>query len=238
MRTLDAAIANVQQFHENLKSKHILITAGPTREAIDPVRYISNHSSGKMGFAIAEAARSMGAQVTLVAGPVSLECNRAIKRVDVISAQQMQAAVLEHASSCDVFISVAAVSDYRLENVRDQKIKKDDDQMQLSLVKNPDILQEVAALKDRPFCVGFAAETEKVEAHARGKLERKNLDMIAANHVGQPDNPVFGTDTNALDVYWRADNGHHAIEAASKSQVAISLLNVIAGQLTAQAIKP
>ena len=238
MRTLDAAIANVQQFHENLKSKHILITAGPTREAIDPVRYISNHSSGKMGFAIAEAARSMGAQVTLVAGPVSLECNRAIKRVDVISAQQMQTAVLEHASSCDVFISVAAVSDYRLENVRDQKIKKDDDQMQLSLVKNPDILQEVAALQDRPFCVGFAAETEKVEAHARGKLERKNLDMIAANHVGQPDNPVFGTDTNALDVYWRADNGHHAIEAASKSQVAISLLNVIAGQLTAQAIKP
>jgi len=238
MRTLDAAIANVQQFHENLKSKHILITAGPTREAIDPVRYISNHSSGKMGFAIAEAARSMGAQVTLVAGPVSLECSKAIKRVDVISAQQMQTAVLEHASSCDVFISVAAVSDYRLENVRDQKIKKDDDQMQLSLVKNPDILQEVAALQDRPFCVGFAAETEKVEAHARGKLERKNLDMIAANHVGQPDNPVFGTDTNALDVYWRADNGHHAIEAASKSQVAISLLNVIAGQLTAQAIKP
>lgn len=217
-----------------LTDKHILITAGPTREAIDPVRYISNHSSGKMGFAIAEAALAMGASVTLVAGPVSLNASPAIKRVDVVSAQQMLDAVMANVESSDVFISVAAVSDYRLEAVRDQKIKKNDEQMQLSLIKNPDILKQVAALPRRPFCVGFAAETENVEAHARGKLERKKLDMIAANHVAQPDSPVFGSDTNALDVYWPGDDAHKAIAAASKTDVARSLLDIVATRLIAK----
>ena len=215
----------------SLLGKHVLITAGPTREAIDPVRYISNHSSGKMGFAIAEAALLMGARVTLVAGPVSLQCNHAIRRIDVVSAVQMQEAVMHMAGESDIFISVAAVSDYRLEHVMDQKIKKDDEQMQLTLIKNPDILKQVAAMTDRPFCVGFAAETQDVENHARGKLVNKKLDMIAANQVAQPDNPVFGSDTNALDVYWGENAGHASIGSASKAAVASQLLDLIARQM-------
>ncbi|MFK7995219.1 MAG: bifunctional phosphopantothenoylcysteine decarboxylase/phosphopantothenate--cysteine ligase CoaBC [Granulosicoccus sp.] len=213
-----------------LSGKHILITAGPTREAIDPVRYISNHSSGKMGFALAEAASNMGARVTLVAGPVSLSSDAAIQRINVVSANQMLDAVMQVAESSDIFISVAAVSDYRLEEVQEQKIKKNDEQMTLKLIKNPDILKQVAALEKRPFCVGFAAETEHVETHARTKLENKKLDIIAANRVGQPDNPVFGSDTNALDVYWTDDNGHQSIAAASKTQVAQTLMDIIAVQ--------
>ena len=127
---------------QTLAGKHLLITAGPTREAIDPVRYISNHSSGKMGFAIAEAALGMGATVTLVAGPVSLKCSSAIRRIDVVSASEMHDAVMQAANGCDVFISVAAVSDYRLEHIKEQKIKKSDEQMQLSLIRNPDILKD------------------------------------------------------------------------------------------------
>jgi len=218
--------------HSNaLSGKKILITAGPTREAIDPVRYISNRSSGKMGFALAEAALAMGADVTLVSGPVSLSCSSAIKRIDVESATQMLDAVMPAAALSDVFISVAAVSDYRLEEIREQKIKKNDKQMTLTLIKNADILRQVAAMDRRPFCVGFAAETEHVEAHARAKLQDKRLDMIAANQVAQPDNPVFGSDTNALDVYWPADNGHRSIAAASKSSIAHSLLELIASHL-------
>ena len=215
----------------SLNGKQVLITAGPTREAIDPVRYISNHSSGKMGFAIAEAALVMGARVTLIAGPVSLDCNSKINRIDVVSASDMHKAVMQAAHNSDVFISVAAVSDYRLEQIRDQKIKKSDEQMQLSLIRNPDILKDVAALAQRPFCVGFAAETEHVETHARDKLARKNLDMIAANHVGQPDDPVFGSDTNALEVYWPDNNGHQSIPAAEKANIAYSLLEIIAKRL-------
>ncbi len=211
----------------SLKGRHILITAGPTREAIDPVRYISNHSSGKMGFALAEAAREAGARVTLVAGPVNLSSDPAIKRIDVVSAKDMLEAVMGAVGDADVFISVAAVSDYRLEQIQEQKIKKSADQMTLSLVRNPDILHSVSALPDRPFVVGFAAETEQVEAHARGKMERKALDMIAANHVAQADNPVFGSDTNALDVYWPVDQGHAHIPSADKQAVARSLLDII-----------
>ncbi|MFK8083958.1 MAG: bifunctional phosphopantothenoylcysteine decarboxylase/phosphopantothenate--cysteine ligase CoaBC [Granulosicoccus sp.] len=214
-----------------LSGKQVLITAGPTREAIDPVRYISNRSSGKMGFALAEAALAMGANVTLVAGPVSLACSSEIHRVDVESATQMLNAVMQVADQSDVFISVAAVSDYRLEEIRNQKIKKTDKQMTLTLIKNSDILKQVAAMDKRPFCVGFAAETEQVETHARAKLKNKQLDMIAANHVAQPGNPVFGSDTNALDVYWSEDNGHHPIAAASKTDVAQSLLELIASRL-------
>ena len=215
----------------SLNGKQVLITAGPTREAIDPVRYISNHSSGKMGFAIAEAALTIGAHVTLIAGPVSLDCSSNINRIDVVSASDMHKAAMQAAPTSDVFISVAAVSDYRLEQIQDQKIKKSSEQMQLSLIRNPDILKDVAALAQRPFCVGFAAETEHVEAHARDKLARKEIDMIAANHVGQPDDPVFGSDTNALEVYWPEDNGHQSIPAAGKTDIAHSLLEIIAKRL-------
>ena len=211
-----------------LAGKRILITAGPTREAIDPVRYISNHSSGKMGFALAGAALSMGARVTLVAGPVSLAADPAIHRVDVVSAEQMLNAVMNVVDSSDIFISVAAVSDYRLEHVPDHKIKKNNDLMQLSLVKNPDILKQVAALPNKPFCVGFAAETEDVHAHAKTKLEKKKLDMIAANHVAQPGNPVFGADVNALDVFWQG--GHQAIASDTKDNIALALLTLISEQ--------
>lgn len=213
-----------------LSGKKLLITAGPTREAIDPVRYLSNHSSGKMGFAIAENAASMGADVTLVAGPVSLSASPEIKRIDVSSANEMLDAVMQHVPGSDVFISVAAVADYRLEEVMDQKIKKSDDTMQLSLVRNPDILKTVSTLPNRPFCLGFAAETEHVESHARGKLKNKNLDMIAANNVGREDEPVFGSDTNSLDVYWPED-GHSKIPSGSKSDVAKALLELLTQRL-------
>ena len=211
---------------------NLLITAGPTQEAIDPVRYISNHSSGKMGFALAEAAASMGARVTLVAGPVSLSASPAIKRIDVISAEDMLEAVMAEVATHDVFISVAAVADYRLETVMNQKIKKNDDQMQLSLIRNPDILKSVSTLKNRPFCLGFAAETENVENHARSKLKRKQLDMIAANDVGQADNPVFGSDTNSLNVYWPENDGHQNIPPGSKHEVARTLLEILAKRLS------
>lgn len=215
-----------------LSGHRLLITAGPTQEAIDPVRYISNHSSGKMGFAIADAAVNMGASVTLVAGPVTLSTSTDIKRIDVISAEDMLAAVMAQVPEHDVFISVAAVADYRLEKVMDQKIKKNDDQMQLSLIRNPDILNSVSTLPNRPFCVGFAAETENVENHARDKLKRKQLDMIAANDVGQADNPVFGSDTNSLNVYWPENDGHRNIPSGSKHEVAKTLLKILAERLS------
>ena len=215
-----------------LKGQKLLITAGPTQEAIDPVRYISNHSSGKMGFAIAEAAITLGAEVTLVAGPVALSASSGIKRVDVISANDMLDAVMAEVDDHTVFISVAAVADYRLETVKTQKIKKNDDQMQLSLVRNPDILKTVSSLPNRPFCLGFAAETEDMENHAQGKLRRKKLDMIAANNVGQADNPVFGSDTNSLSVFWPAKDGHQLIPSGSKSEVAVTLLTILAERLS------
>jgi len=217
---------------ELLAGHKLLITAGPTQEAIDPVRYISNHSSGKMGFAIAEAAINMGASVTLVAGPVSLSASTTINRIDVTTADEMLKAVMNHVPEHDVFISVAAVADYRLETVMDQKIKKNDEQMQLSLVRNPDILKSVSTLKKRPFCVGFAAETENMEDHARSKLKRKQLDMIAANNVGQAGNPVFGSDTNSLSVYWPENDGQQIIPAGSKHEVAKTLLAILATRLS------
>lgn len=218
--------------HSQLLTGHaLLITAGPTQEAIDPVRYISNHSSGKMGFAIAEAALHMGASVTLVAGPVSLSASAAINRIDVTTAEDMLGAVMSQVAKHDVFISVAAVADYRLETVMDHKIKKSDDKMQLSLIRNPDILKRVSTLATRPFCLGFAAETQNVENHARSKLKGKQLDMIAANNVAQADNPVFGSDTNSLNVYWPENDGHQNIPSGSKHEVARTLLVILAERL-------
>lgn len=212
-----------------LQDRRVLISAGPTLEDIDPVRFVGNRSSGKMGFAIAQVAQAMGAQVTLVAGPVSLPTPPGVRRIDVRSALQMRDAVLQQLAGQDVFIAAAAVADYRPREVAVQKIKKCADTLDLHLVRNPDIVAEVAARQDRPLVVGFAAETNDVEAHACDKLARKNLDMIAANDVsiaGQG----FESERNALNVYWRG--GELRIAAASKSDVARQLLMCIAARLS------
>lgn len=208
--------------------QRLLITAGPTREALDPVRYLSNHSSGKMGFALAEEAVAAGAEVTLISGPVNLTAPDRVTRVDVTSASEMRDAVLARAGECNVFIATAAVVDYRPEKPAEQKIKKDQDAMTLKLVRNPDILAEVAALKNPPFTVGFAAETNDVERYATAKLNAKNLNMIAANRVGGADS-AFDADDNALQVYW--PGGDASIARASKTKVARQLLELIANRL-------
>jgi phosphopantothenoylcysteine decarboxylase / phosphopantothenate---cysteine ligase len=186
----------------NAKDIHIVITAGPTQEALDPVRYLTNHSSGKMGFALANAAVKLGAKVTLITGPVSLSTPKGVKRIDVISALDMQAAVMDNIANCDIFIGCAAVADYRPANIAVQKIKKQGDEIQLLLVKNPDIVASVAGLSkdERPFVVGFAAETQDVEKYAYQKLINKKLDLICANDVSLPEQG-FNTDTNAIIIY-------------------------------------
>jgi len=187
-----------QQFeNQALSGKTVVITAGPTREALDPVRYISNHSSGKMGFSLATAAQEAGAKVILIAGPVNLATPERVQRVNIDSAQQMLNAVEEHLPQCDIFIGAAAVADYRPADVATQKIKKHNDDMTIHLVKNPDIIACVAASEDKPFTVGFAAETQDVLAYARGKLEKKKLDMIIANDVSNPE-IGFNSEDNAI----------------------------------------
>lgn len=210
-----------------LSGKHVVITAGPTREALDPVRYLSNHSSGKMGFAIARACVEAGARVTLIAGPVSLATPDRVDRVNVTSALEMLAAAQTAAAGADIFIATAAVADYRPRDVAGQKIKKSSDAITLELVKNPDIVATIAALPARPFMVGFAAETEKVVEHAREKLLRKQLDMIACNDVARGD-IGFQSDDNALTVIWK--DGDVALEKASKASIARQLVAIIAGQ--------
>jgi len=212
-----------------LEGVKLLLTAGPTREAIDPVRYISNRSSGKMGYAIAAAAVEQGASVTLVSGPVALPAPAGVEPIAVESAQQMYDAVMQRAPESDVFIACAAVSDYRVDQAANQKIKKSSDHLSLRLVLNADILAAVSALEQRPFCVGFAAETQDVEKYALGKLRQKNLDMIAANQVGDG-NSGFEIDFNQLEVFWR--DGRHSIEHASKAEVAKQLIDLIAERYT------
>ncbi len=211
---------------QDLTQLRVTITAGPTREAIDPVRYISNHSSGKMGFAIAEAFAKRGAQVTLISGPVNLPTPSQVKRINVTSAQEMYRQAMQSAVENQLFIGCAAVADYRVEQVAEQKIKKtdDNDELTLKLVKNPDIIASVAELTEkRPFTVGFAAETQNVEQYAKDKLQRKNLDMICANDVsgGQ----VFNADQNALHLFWR--NGEKRLPLADKTKLAEALVNEI-----------
>jgi phosphopantothenoylcysteine decarboxylase/phosphopantothenate--cysteine ligase len=213
---------------KTLQGHHLLITAGPTREAIDPVRYISNHSSGKMGFALAQAAAEMGARVTLVSGPVSLTTPTGVTRIDVESAQQMLNVVMEQVEQHDIFIGCAAVADYRIADVAAQKIKKSAEKMQLALVRNPDILATVAQHTPRPFTVGFAAETNDVEQYARGKLQRKKLDMIAANDVSVQ-GLGFNADNNALQVFWQ--HGSQQLPATDKLTLARQLLTLIEKQL-------
>ncbi|WP_108944774.1 bifunctional phosphopantothenoylcysteine decarboxylase/phosphopantothenate--cysteine ligase CoaBC [Shewanella halifaxensis] len=211
-----------------LQGMSLLLTAGPTREAIDPVRYISNHSSGKMGFALAKAAAAMGANVTLVAGPVNLATPTGVNRINVESAQDMLDAVMPLVESHQIFIGCAAVADYRIAEVAESKIKKSAEQMQLALVRNPDILASVANHASRPFTVGFAAETNDVEQYARGKLSRKKLDMIAANDVSNTD-IGFNSDTNALSVFW--SDGSTELPAVDKDTLAKQLLTLIANKI-------
>ncbi|MCD9471412.1 bifunctional phosphopantothenoylcysteine decarboxylase/phosphopantothenate--cysteine ligase CoaBC [Photobacterium phosphoreum] len=208
----------------DLSELNIVITAGPTREAIDPVRYLSNYSSGKMGFSIAAAAAKRGANVTLISGPVNLATPAGVTRIDINSATEMHQAALEHAINNHIFIACAAVADFRPVHVANQKMKKQDgnDELVIQLVKNPDIVASIAALTaQRPFTVGFAAETQNVEHYARGKLAAKNLDLICANDVsiqGQG----FNSDTNALHLYW--PNGDKTLPLATKADLGQQLI--------------
>ena len=209
-----------------LAGKRLVITAGPTREPIDPVRYISNHSSGKMGYAIAEAAAQAGASVTLVSGPVSIPVPEGVQVVPVETAEEMLAASQKAVDEgCDVFVATAAVADYRPESQAANKIKKSSESMNLSLVRNPDTLASVAARPDAPFTVGFAAETSDVEHYAKDKMRRKKLDMIVANDVSSPD-LGFNSDRNAVTVFW--PQGQTSIGPDTKLAIAERLVALIA----------
>jgi phosphopantothenoylcysteine decarboxylase/phosphopantothenate--cysteine ligase len=218
-----------------LSGKRVLITAGPTRERIDPVRFISNRSSGKMGFAVAQAARNAGAEVVLVSGPVSLPTPPGVRRLDCESAMDMLGIVTREIGKADVFVSTAAVADYKPAKPADQKIKKASDRMDLEMERTTDILAAVASGADRPpLVVGFAAETENVEQNARGKLMKKNLDMIAANEVG--DAKAFECEDNHLIVLSRT--GRHDLGKDSKAALAQKLVALIAEALAERAKQP
>lgn len=208
----------------SLQGKTVMVTAGPTREAIDPVRYITNRSSGKMAYAIAQAARDAGAKVILISGPVNLDEPSGVKVVSITTAEQMFAATHEHIQGVDIFVAAAAVSDYRPETEVQNKIKKVKPTMQLNLVKSPDTLASVAKMADGPFTVGFAAETEQLRKYALGKLDSKNLDMIVANKVGV--DRGFDSDVNTVEVYWRG--GEQSFPTAAKSELAEDLIRLIA----------
>ena len=209
-----------------LSGKTVLITAGPTYEDIDPVRYVTNRSSGKMGYAIAQAALDAGAKVILVSGPVSIDAPQNIKVYKVRSAEQMHECVFSLIDSSDIFIATAAVADYRPSIKQSQKIKKNNNNLTIELVKNPDILAQVAALEHRPTCIGFAAETNDVENYAIDKLKRKRLDMIVANHVG--DDRGFEKDVNELSLFWHQD------EKIQTRQLALASKKLLAKQLIKQ----
>jgi len=208
-----------------LADVRVLLTAGPTREPLDPVRFLGNRSSGRMGFALAEALETLGARVTLIAGPTALPAPRVAERIDVETALDMHSAVMARAADCDLFVATAAVADYRPVEPADNKIKKNADALTLHLVRNPDILAEVAARPSPPFTVGFAAETDRVEEYARDKLTRKGLNMIAANHVGG-ERGGFERAENALTVIWR--NGQRELPMMDKTRLARELAALIA----------
>jgi phosphopantothenoylcysteine decarboxylase / phosphopantothenate---cysteine ligase len=211
-----------------LSGLNVLITAGPTRERLDPVRYLTNRSSGKMGFAVAAAAKEAGAHVTIIAGPVQLETPAGITRINVESAREMHAAVHRQIGDADIFIAAAAVADFQPAVVAKQKIKKQGNEgVKLELEPAPDIVKSVADMSKRPFVVGFAAETNDVEDNARSKLKRKKLDMIAANHVG--DGIAFDCEDNALTVIW--PGGKTEVARGPKFEVARELISLIAKRL-------
>lgn len=203
----------------------LVVSAGPTREALDPVRFLSNRSSGKMGHALAAAAAEAGASVTLVSGPVSLSTPHGVARVDVVTADEMCRAVLEAVQDADIYVAAAAVADYRPVRVADEKLEKRDERMFLELEPTPDILARVASQPRPPFTVGFAAQTHDLEAHARAKLSAKSLDMVAANRVGGA-RGGFDSDENALEVFW--EGGHRFLEMKPKGDLARELLALIA----------
>ncbi len=229
-RMLDPlAIVELAEQHfapaNDLQHLNIMITAGPTRESLDPVRYITNHSSGKMGYAIAAAAARRGANVTLVSGPVALTTPAGVTRLDVTTALEMDAAVQQRVQQQHIFIGCAAVADYRAAAIADEKIKKQGDELTIKMVKNPDIVAGVAALKShRPYVVGFAAETNNVEEYAQQKRVRKNLDLICANDVSQADQG-FNSDNNALHLFWQ--EGDKALPLEHKSLLGQLLLDEI-----------
>ena len=206
-----------------LTGVRVMVSAGPTREFIDPVRYLSNRSSGRMGYAVARAAEEAGASVTLVSGPVALTPPARVRIIEVVSAGQMHGSILAETASCDIFISAAAVADYRSRETALHKMKKQDGGINLRLEKTPDILSEVAARANPPFTVGFAAETEHLADNAKQKLANKKLDMIAANRVG--DGLGFDREENALDVYW--PGGSQSLGTAPKEKLARQLMEII-----------
>jgi phosphopantothenoylcysteine decarboxylase/phosphopantothenate--cysteine ligase len=212
-----------------LAGKKLLITAGPTFEPIDPVRGITNLSSGKMGYAIARAAREAGAEVQLVSGPTALATPYGVQRIDVQSARDMHAAVMARVAGQDAFIAVAAVADWRVANASEQKLKKDGDGGMPALVfeQNPDILASVAALPNKPYCVGFAAESEKLLEYGSAKRERKGIPLLVGNIGPQ----TFGSDRNELVLF--DETGHVALPAADKRELARQLINEIARRLPA-----
>lgn len=213
-----------------LDGRRVVLTAGPTREPLDPVRFLGNRSSGRMGFALASALAGQGAEVVLVSGPVALATPTGVERIDVVSAQEMREAVLAALPGTAIFVACAAVADFRPAVVAQQKIKKTAETLTLELIRNPDILAEVSALSDRPFCVGFAAETHDLAAYAEAKLKAKGLDMIAANRVSASQG--FEVDDNALLVIWKG--GSEALERQPKPQLAAQLVNLIADRFDAQ----
>jgi phosphopantothenoylcysteine decarboxylase/phosphopantothenate--cysteine ligase len=217
---------------QDLAGRTILVTAGPTREPIDPVRYISNRSSGKMGYAIAEAARKRGARVTLVSGPTALAVPPGVEVTRVVTAEEMHAAVLAAAPQHQIVIKAAAVSDFAARTIADRKIKKSDgvEELTLTLKRNPDILSDVARLTPRPFIVAFAAETEAVEANAREKLLRKGADLIVANDVKDP-SIGFDSDQNEVLVIAASDGSATRIAKSAKSEIANRLLDVIVARM-------
>lgn len=223
------ALCTTTEQPQLLAGKTITITAGPTREQLDPVRFISNHSSGKMGFALAEAALKLGAHVNLISGPVTIKAPVGVNLINIESAEQLLNESLTYAPLSDAFIGCAAVADYRAANVATQKMKKQGDELTLTLVKNPDVIAAVANLtQNRPYTVGFAAETQNVESYAKGKLKNKNLDMICANDVSQS-GLGFNSDHNALTLYWQ--NEQLSLAVNSKTRIALEVIKQLAKQL-------
>lgn len=220
---------NEQETNNCLIDQHWVITAGPTREAIDPVRYISNHSSGKMGYSIAQAAQQAGAKVTIISGPVNIAAPQNCEVIKVDSARDMHQHALSLAEQADVFVACAAVADYRVAEVAEHKIKKtkDNDNLTINLVKNPDIVADVAALSNKPFTVGFAAETQDVEQYAKAKLARKNLDLICANNVALA-GQGFNSDNNSLTLFTATEKVD--LPLTSKAELAKALVVEIAKQ--------
>ena len=208
-----------------LAGKNVVLTAGPTQEKIDPVRYISNHSSGKMGYALASSLIEAGAKVTLISGPVSLECPKRCQLISVVSADDMLQAALAAAKDADIFISAAAVADYRVVEIADQKIKKQDQHISLELQKNTDIVATVASTYKQLYVVGFAAETENIESFAKDKLQRKQLDAIVVNDVSRAD---IGFNADDNEVSWIDKHSCKALGKKSKTQLARDLVALIA----------